>query len=188
MTRRVPYRGPPPAVSQALLGLITARPPALLHHIAACLIAPRSRYKNCIATQTFAASTARRVVTLLHRVVGRCCAVSQSVSLPILRHKGRPQSRYKICIATHPCGQAMRARAARPARKPALSQLLLVVSWPCSGHIVVVSCLAMRAPMRLCHNTACCIVTQTQKMGSSPASCLLHFFFSLFFFSLFQPL
>ena len=67
---------------------------------------------------------------------------------------------------------------------------ILVVSWPCRDMLMVVSCLAMRVPVRLCHNTACCIVAQTYKTGSSPFQPLLSFFiFSLIiFFPLFQLL
>ena len=68
----------------------------------------------------------------------------------------------------------------------------LVVSWPSSGHIVaeqwlycgllrrVVARPCALPPSLACHNTVCCIVTQTKKkrrLGSSPFHVFLHFFF-----------
>ena len=42
---------------------------------------------------------------------GSSCAVSQPVSLPLLRHKCRPKQRYNLCIVTLSATQATRARA-----------------------------------------------------------------------------
>ena len=126
----------------------------------------------------------------------RSCAVSQGASALYCDTKGCPHPRYKICIVTHP-QQPGHARAR--CRSPHVQAGRVVVvsrrvvgrvatsCWPCRDELLAVSRLAMRPPVRLCHNTACCIMTQTQKTGSSPFQPLMSFFFlfSLIIFFLF---
>ena len=47
-------------------------------------------------------------------VTGRCCTISQLVLLPLLRHKGRPQPRYKFCITTPPLARPHALASALP--------------------------------------------------------------------------
>ena len=128
----------------------------------------QSRYKICIATQTSAARTARRVArcpayhnapTSCRRALLRRIAAS-SVSC----RDARPAPPFMI--------QSFVSRHTSLTRPRALAlQLALVrwlaVSWPCwpcrgavshgywpyRGHL-------LHAPARLCHDTVCCIVTK----------------------------
>ena len=111
----------------------------------------RSRYKNCITTQT----SARRVAALLHHVTGRSCVVSHGAPAPcrrallrcivapsVLCRDARPPSCHDTNdrIVTHLSGQAMCARsAASPERRPVVSQVFLAVSWSCHDMLLALS-------------------------------------------------
>ena len=88
----------------------------------------------------------RRIVAVPGRVTGRVAALYRSLAAPYRDTKGRPQPRYKLLYPTHlmarPCARAPLAlRAGRPCRG-AVSQGLLVVSWPPAA-----------CPDALCHDT-----------------------------------
>ena len=100
----------------------------------------------------------RHIVTLL-------CHIATQTVTPI--HD-------KIFVSRLTPDQAMRARAPlAPACRPAVSQGLLVVSWPPAAR-----------PSALCHDTIYCIVTQTGKWAVAHSSSYLfcNFFFHSFFF------
>ena len=142
------------------------------------VVDPRSRYKNCIATQIPIA----RVVELLRRIAGRWAPYS-STSPAVSRHKGRPSCHVtNHCIVTppvarpHACTLPLAPRASRPCHGP-----LLAVSWSCRGALLVVPRLAMRSCALMCQDTIYYIVTQTEKwVVAHPVSLRINFFFSSF--------
>ena len=83
-----------------------------------------------------------------------------------------PQPRYNVlyCDSLWP-GHACVCAAARPTRRPVVSEAISwphpAVSWPVSAVSWMGPGLSMRAfappPSLACHNTVCCIVTQTKK-------------------------
>ena len=174
-------------VSQLALSLVTARLAGLQRHVvtyARCVVAPRSRYKNCIETQTSAARTARRVAraaariaVLLHHIVGSwepyhsrvaCCVATQ----------GPPPPRYKICVSTHP-------------QRPGHARVLPLAPracWSCRDAQLVVSCLVKCACTLTCHDTIHCNVTQTGKWVVAHLACLpcAEIFFFFLFLLIFQ--
>ena len=104
--------------------------------------------------------------------------------------KGRPQPRYKSCIATPPL--------ARPRMRPRCLMSLLA-SRPCcgpTGHVVG-PCSRASWPYRgppasrlcaLCHDKIHCIVTQTGKWAvAHPVSCLFCKYIYIFFFHFVPP-
>ena len=83
-----------------------------------CRSSPQSRYKFVSQPSSLlrAVSRAHNAVSRAHSAVSRAhsaasWAVSQLVSLPLLRHKCRPKPRYNLCIATLSASQATRTRA-----------------------------------------------------------------------------
>ena len=143
-----------------------------------------------IATQNLCHDTtlAMRAVSLtLLRVSQRSCAVSHgAVTLYSSRvagcvaTQGRPSTTIQNFYPYSP--PAIKPCACTLSLGPRVGLPCCRASWLCRGRVMVVSCLPMCAPVRLCYNTTCCIVTQTQKMGSSPSSLPCPFFFLLIIF------
>ena len=113
-----------------------------------------------------------RSTCAVHRVAAflRCVAGRHIVAPGTLCHDTRPASLVTIqtIVSRH-----------TPTARPCASALPLAphVGRLCRGPLLAVSHLAICALLCLCHNTPCCIVTQTQKMGSSPANLPCTFFF-----------
>ena len=131
-----------------------------------------------------------RVAAPLCHVAGRCCAESQFVSLPLLRHKGRPQPRYNFCIVTPPLVM-LRTLPQALTRRPAVSCAWMAVSWPCRAPdpplplacLGLFVCSACCVPARpavcllslLCAYSACYVSAQPAVYHNTaePAVCLL---------------
>ena len=176
MARRALYRGR----ARPCRRRVTARTGCVVSRVSGarcCVAGPlRSRYKLYITTQVPASRHVARVVardsTPLHRVAGRCCAVSQPVSLPMLRHKGHPQPQYNICIATPPLAKP---RTPLRAASRVVAHVGHVVG-PCRGHPAA-------RPNALCHDTMHYIVTKAGKWAvAHPTVFANPFFFLPFFF------
>ena len=116
-----PCRRPGLVVSQACIGRIVAPSRPCRKHVLPCrcthapaVVSYRCAHARAVAschsslghdtklyrnTSPCLVGTARRVArTAPYR--GASCAISQAVSLPLLRHKCRPKPRYNFCIAT----------------------------------------------------------------------------------------
>ena len=112
---------------------------------------------------------------------GSSCAVSQPVSLPLLRHNAAP-SHYTIFVSQH-------TPLARPPPcvRWAVSRALHAVSWHMLGRVMAEPWPyrgpSPACPCLLCHNTICCFVTKPGNWAvAHPSSC--KFFFSHIFFLL----
>ena len=144
---------------------VTVRIGCVVGCVAICaarrVVAPRSRYKICIATRIPVARSAHRVAraaACVAALLRRIAAVSHAVS----RHKAAPPPRYKICIATHPSGQAMRRCAAARPTPHAQAGGVAAPCWPCRGALLAVSWRSGARPTTLCQDTISCIMTQHQ--------------------------
>ena len=123
-----------------------------------CVVAPRSRYKNCITTQTSVARTTHRVARAAARIARRWAPYRSHVARCVVT-QGRPSA--TIQNLYHDSPPATRPWARSLPLAPRASRLCRRVSWPYRG-------LPTAHPAQLCHDTIFCIVTQhIMKMGSS---------------------
>ena len=134
----------------------------------------------------------RAPTTLYHSarsaISQRCCALCRSLSSNTPSSQAAHLSRYAhLYRDTISNGQAMRARAARLARRPAVSWHMVgrvvAESWPYRGPLAT----PRQASSALCHDTIPCIMTLHRQMGRSPFSLLFFFFFFHSFFFHFCP-
>ena len=152
-----PYRSPLPVVSNRASCHVAARTRTLSHCVAAPLIAIQNLYRNA---EAHALRNARRVACAQSNVVARTSALLCCVAACL----AAPFHDTKICIATHPRGQAARARYHSPLRAGRLCcSALLAELQPCFAPPActhsAVSRLGAR-PALLCLDTIYCIVTQ----------------------------
>ena len=129
--------------------------------------------------------------------VSQCSyAVSQGAStlyrnlvVPYCDIKDRPQPRYKpLYRDSPPTARPCTHVAARPARRPVVSQGLLAVSWGRVTRLLALSWLPVCPPTALCNDTTCCIVTQHLIWAVAHSSLpFCTFFFSLIIFFFFVP-
>ena len=144
--------------------------------VAPCCSSPQSRYK--IVSQHKPLPLAHCASCRL-LVSQRPCAVSQPVSLPILRHKGHPKPRYKPLYRDLPlatlCARRSPLRVRRSCR--GLSQpYRRAFCWPYRGPLAV--------PRQGLSRYKTVYRDSITKMGSSPFqfTATSFFFFTLFFF------
>ena len=133
-----------------------------------CVAAPSITIQNCIATQAptlrellTVSRTLRSVSRALRRIVAHPAPYRRLYRCPYCDTNAAPSHDKILYRDTHPQRLGPRARAACSTRIAGL----LVVSWPSRDALPAVSWPLLCAPMRLCHNTACCIVNQAQGNG-----------------------
>ena len=153
-------------VSWLSSGCVAARTSRVAGRVAGPPVMIQKSYRNSIPA-------AHHVVELLHRLAGRCCAVSQPLARCVAM-PGLPSCHdTNDCIVTHLSSQAMRARAR--------SQQCRARGWP------------YRCRVLPSHARHCAPVLrynmlyrdQEWEMGSAhPAACNLIFFFSFIIFFL----
>ena len=167
-----PYRGRVVAHGQRVVGLCrdtkSCRRPLP--------ITIQNLYRNpspCYMCSAHRVARAAVRVTAPNAVSWRIAAPYRSPGALYRDPKSPPQPRYNFLYRNSPpSGQALaRARGL----------LALRAGRQFCGHAGRVMGHPTARPNALCHNTACCFVTQAQKMGSSPAYCLPCFFFPFFF-------
>ena len=155
--------------------------PAVLWLVVGWVAGLAGRVAACIATPPASRSCERAVsYGAERRIVAPGYIVSRQKVTPLSHDTivvSRPSSQLRESCCAHAWSH----------RKPPGS--IVAEQWPCRGllHRVVVSPCAL--PSLACHDTNHCIVTQSWRMGSSPASQHKLFFFHIkIFFLSFQLL